>query len=218
MSSIKSIFIDCVDSIYNAEYIMQKFYSSQIASISHITLIPIRMTSGISNKAYINIAYWHDSETAYNFIKGLKTPNVENRFVHDSAIGLWWSVKINYKLYMTQDERFKKYTHTNRAFEYQNEIDLSLDKNIKKISILSKEPKVLPKILPKVEVVKPNTNTTGAKLLAYLNVKDDQEWIEIEKELKESLLFMQNQYSEWIEIEKELNNARFMMYNLEYKF
>ena len=104
-TTIKSLCIDCINSVYTAEYIMKQFYSNQIASINRITLLPIRMTSGVSNKAYIDIAYWHDSETAYNFIKGLKTPQVENRFVHDNINRLWWRVTINYKLYITQDPK-----------------------------------------------------------------------------------------------------------------
>jgi hypothetical protein len=225
-ATIKSLCIDCIDSVYTAEYIMKQFYSNQIASINRITLLPIRMTSGLSNKAYIDIAYWHDSETAYNFIKGLKTPHVENRFLHDSVNGLWWKVTINYKLYMTQDPRLKKYTHTNTAFEYQNEIEVSLDKNIKKVSILKKVlPSVLPQVLPQVlpvEPIKPSspkTNKNGAKLLAYINIKEDQEdWDDIEKDLNDERWFMQNQDTEWMEIEKELNNVRTMMQKLDYEF
>jgi hypothetical protein len=217
-ATIKSLCIDCIDSVYTAEYIMKQFYSNQIASINRITLLPIRMTSGLSNKAYIDIAYWHDSETAYNFIKGLKTAHVENRFMHDSVNGLWWKVTINYKLYMTQDPRLKNYTHTNSAFEYQNEIEVSLDKNIKKVSILKK---VLPKVLP-IEPIKPSspkTNKNGAKLLAYINIKEDQEdWDDIEKDLNDERWFMQNQDTEWMEIEKELNNVRTMMQKLDYEF
>ena len=221
MTSIKSLCIDCIDSVYTAEYIMKQFYSNQIASINRITLLPIRMTSGISNKAYIDIAYWHDSETAYNFIKGLKTPHVENRFLHDSINGFWWKVAINYKLYMTKDPRLKKYTHTNTAFEYQNEIEVSLDKNIKNVSILSNKSrveKVLPHVLP-VKPSSPKTNQSGAKLLAYINVKEDQEdWIDIEKELNNERWTMQNEDTEWMEIEKELNNVRIMMQKLDYDF
>jgi hypothetical protein len=231
-TTIKSLCIDCIDSVYTADYIMKQFYNNNIASINRITLLPIRMTSGVSNKAYIDIAYWHDSETAYNFIKGLKTPYVENRFLHNSIDGLWWKVTINYKLYITQDPRLKQYTHTNTAFEYQNEIDISLDKNIKKSLILSNKPKVeqkvLPKVLPKVEQkvlpkvepkTSPKTNKNGAKLLAYINVKEDQEdWIDIEKDLNGERWIMQNEDTEWMEIEKELNNARIMMQKLDYEF
>lgn len=232
MTSIKSLCIDCIDSVYTADYIMKQFYNNQIASINRITLLPIRMTSGVSNKAYIDIAYWHDSETAYNFIKGLKTPHVENRFVHDNINGFWWRVTINYKLYMTQDPKLKQYTYTNSSFEYQNEIDIALDKNIKKVNILSKESKIVKKVLPKVEQVlpkveqvlpvkpsSPKTNESGAKLLAYINVKEDQEdWIDIEKDLNDERWFMQNEDTEWFEIEQELNNVRIMMQKLDYNF
>jgi len=193
------------------------------------------MTSGVSNKAYIDIAYWHDSETAYNFIKGLKNPHIENRFIHNSAEGLWWKVVINYKLYITQDPVFKKYTHTNTSFEYQNEIEVALDKNVKKISIVNnkkKVEKVLPKaesqvlpkaesqVLPKAEPkTSPKTNKNGAKLLAYINVKEDQDdWNAIEKDLNDERWVMQNEDTEWIEIEKELNNVRIMMQRLDYAF
>lgn len=219
-TTIKSLCIDCIDSFYTAEYIMKQFYNNHIASINRVTLLPIRMTSGISNKAYIDIAYWHDSETAYNFIKGLKNPHVENRFMHNSVEGLWWKVVINYKLYITQDPRLKKYTHTNSAFEYQNEIEVALDKNSKKISILSNKNKV-EKVVPKVEQKSssPKTNKNGAKLLAYINVKEDQDdWNDIEKDLNNERWFMQNQDTEWMEIEKELNNVRIMMQKLDYDY
>jgi hypothetical protein len=178
------------------------------------------MTSGVSNKAYIDIAYWHDSETAYNFIKGLKNPHVENRFIHNSVEGLWWKVIINYKLYITQDPRLKKYTHTNTAFEYQNEIEVALDKNIKKVSIVNNKKKVLAQVLPKAEPkTSPKTNKNGAKLLAYINVKEDQDdWNSIEKDLNDERWVMQNEDTEWMEIEKELNNVRIMMQKQEYEF
>lgn len=232
-TTIKSLCIDCINSVYTAEYIMKQFYSNHVASINRITLLPIRMTSGVSNKAYIDIAYWHDSETAYNFIKCLKTPHVENRFVHDNINGLWWRVTINYKLYMTQDPKLKQYTHTNSSFEYQNEIEVALDKNIKKVSIVNKESKIVKKVLPKAEQVlpktepkvlqvkpsSPKTNKNGAKLLAYINIKEDQEdWIDIEKDLNNERWFMQNEDTEWMEIEKELNNVRIMMQKQEYEF
>jgi hypothetical protein len=225
-TTIKSLCIDCMDSFYTADYIMNQFYNNHIASINRVTLLPIRMTSGISNKAYIDIAYWHESETAYNFIKSLKNPHLENRFLHNSVEGLWWKVVINYKLYITQDPRFKKYTHINTAFEYQNEIEVALDKNIKKISILTNKSRVLLKGLPKdlpadlqAKPSSPKTNTTGAKLLAYINIKEDQDdWNDIEKDLNGERWVMQNEDTEWMEIEKELNNARIMMQKLDYEF
>ena len=217
-TTIKSLCIDCIDSFYTADYIMNQFYNNHIASINRVTLLPIRMTSGISNKAYIDIAYWHDSETAYNFIKGLKNPHVENRFLHNSVEGLWWKVVINYKLYITQDPRLKKYTHTNTAFEYQNEIEVALDKNNKKVIILSNKSRVLSKNVSD-KPSSPKTNTTGAKLLAYINIKEDQDdWNDIEKDLNGERWIMQNEDTEWMEIEKELNNARIMMQKLDYEF
>jgi hypothetical protein len=209
MSSIKSICIDCIDSVYSADYIMQAFYNTAIASINRVTLIPIKMSSGVCNKAYISIAYWHDSETAYNFIKCLKIPNAENRFVHDNINGLWWTVKINFKLYITEDKIYKKYTYTNSAFEYQNEIVPSIKNNSKKINILKKESKAFPPV---------KTNTNGAKLLAYIKVKEDNDWDDIEKDLNDVRNLMVNQDPDWYEIEQELNNTRIMMQKLDYNF
>ena len=140
--------------------------------------------------------------------------------MHNSVEGLWWKVVINYKLYITQDPRLKKYTHTNSAFEYQNEIEVALDKNSKKISILSNKNKV-EKVVPNVEEKpsSPKTNKNGAKLLAYINVKEDQDdWNDIEKDLNNERWFMQNQDTEWMEIEKELNNVRIMMQELDYDY
>ena len=73
MSVIKSLFINYVESVYDANYIMDAFYNNNIASVSRVTLLPMKTATGDDyNRAYVGIAHWHDNEMAYNFIQRLK--------------------------------------------------------------------------------------------------------------------------------------------------
>lgn len=91
--SIKSLTINCVESIYTQEYIANTFWKQQIARISSVTLIPFTKNGEKYNIAYINVDQWCDSENAYNFIRYLNNPFKETRLVHHEDN--WWPVEIN---------------------------------------------------------------------------------------------------------------------------
>lgn len=90
---IFSLMINYIESQYTAEYIANVFWYQNIAQVSSITLIPNLKNTEIFNTAYITIAYWCDSEVAYNFIQRLKDQEKEARIVHNDDD--WWPVEIN---------------------------------------------------------------------------------------------------------------------------
>jgi len=92
MSIIKSLCIEFVELYVDANYIMNLFYVSDIATIRCVT---IYQDSSAYKRAFVEIYEWHDSEVAYNFIKRLKNPNVETKLIHSDDD--WWVVKINHK-------------------------------------------------------------------------------------------------------------------------
>ena len=92
MSVIKSLYIEFVELYVDANFIMNLFYVSDIATISRVTL---HQDSSPYKRAYVEIHEWHDSETAYNFIKRLRNPDIETKLIHSDDD--WWVVKINYK-------------------------------------------------------------------------------------------------------------------------
>lgn len=85
--------IKSVESQYTQEYIANVFWRQDIAKVSNITLIPYIKNSEIYNIAYINIAEWCETETAYNLINRVKNPEKEARVVHYEDN--WWVVEIN---------------------------------------------------------------------------------------------------------------------------
>ena len=92
MSVIKSLYVEFIELYVDANYIMNLFYISDIATISRITM---HQDESAYKRAYVEIYEWHDSEVAYNFIKRLKNPNVETKLIHSDDD--WWVVKINNK-------------------------------------------------------------------------------------------------------------------------
>jgi len=91
--TIFSLMINYIESQYTAEYIANVFWYQHIAQVSSITLIPNLKNTEIFHTAYIAIAYWCDSEVAYNFIQRLKNREKEARIVHKDDD--WWPVEIN---------------------------------------------------------------------------------------------------------------------------
>lgn len=91
--SVNSLMINCVETQYTHEYIANVFWRQHIAKVSSITLIPYIKNSEIFSIAYINIAEWCDTETAYNFIKRLNDSSKEVRIVHHEDY--WWKVQFN---------------------------------------------------------------------------------------------------------------------------
>jgi len=111
MNVIKSIFIPCIDSIYDANYITDTFYLNGIATIGKITLLPFTKKTGKYNRAYVDICEWHESESAYSFVNRLRSHSREVRFIH--ADDDWWSIEINKKPYITEVKKYEPYTTDN---------------------------------------------------------------------------------------------------------
>ena len=98
MNTIKSLFIQCIDTDYDADYIINAFYCKDIATISRITLLPFNTKTGVYNKAYLDIAEWHETEAAYEFVNMLKSKIPQSRIEHHSTDDNWcWLVGINTK-------------------------------------------------------------------------------------------------------------------------
>ena len=110
MPVIKSLFISCIEPSYTAEYIMQSFCVNDIATVSKIILVPFTKKTGNFLRAYIDIAYWHETEAAYNFIQSLHNINQETRFLYYDCN--WWAVEINKNLLISK--KCKKYTTINK--------------------------------------------------------------------------------------------------------
>ena len=109
MPVIKSLFISCIEPIYNAEYIMQAFCVNDIATVSKIILVPFTKKTGNFVRAYIDISYWHETEAAYDFIQSLHNINQETRFLYFDTN--WWAVEINKNILISKN--YKKYTTIN---------------------------------------------------------------------------------------------------------
>jgi hypothetical protein len=89
---IKSLFMPFVELYVDADFIMNLFYTSNIATVRRVTF---QQDGNPYKKAYVDIYEWHDTEIAYNFIKRLHNPNVETKIIHSDDD--WWIVKINQK-------------------------------------------------------------------------------------------------------------------------
>jgi hypothetical protein len=114
MNTIKSLFIPCIDTDYDADYIINAFYCKDIATISRITLLPFNTQTGVYNKAYLDIAEWHESEAAYELVNTLKSKTHKAIFAHHSSDDNWcWTVGINKKESITRNNIFTFYTTEN---------------------------------------------------------------------------------------------------------
>jgi hypothetical protein len=151
MNVIKSLFIPCIETSYDANYIIEAFYCNNIATVSRITLLPFIKKTGTYNRAYVDICEWHETESAYNFVNGLRSNTREVRFIHNDDD--WWTLEINKKPYITSVEKYEAYTTDNclvlnsDSHWYFNPWDTK-------------------------------TNEDGAKILSQL--RDIQEWKELE--------------------------------------
>lgn len=97
MIAITSIYIPCIEKIFNAEFIADVFERNDIAQVSRVYLEPyksiMKKKSNKYNRAYIAIKSWHDTEAAYHFINRLRSSNREARIVYNEDN--WWPVAIN---------------------------------------------------------------------------------------------------------------------------
>lgn len=109
-SPILSLLIPVVSNSTTPGDIVTLFYKLDIATIKRVTLLPVAdVTDNVSNSAYIEIGYWHDTETAYRFIERLRDNTKECRIVYDDP--LWWNVIVNHENYhVTYDPRFSSQT------------------------------------------------------------------------------------------------------------
>lgn len=107
---VLSLIIPVVSHNTTAEDIVKIFYKLDIATIKRVTLLPVAdVTDTVSNTAYMEIGYWHDTETAYRFIERLRDNTKECRIVHDDP--LWWNVMENHDNYhVTYDPSYSNQT------------------------------------------------------------------------------------------------------------
>ena len=68
MNAVTSIYIPCIETEFNAEFIADVFDRNGIAQISRVFIEPNKNDSNKYNRAYVGIKLWHDNETAFNFI------------------------------------------------------------------------------------------------------------------------------------------------------
>lgn len=112
---VLSLIMPCVAPNISAGEIARIFYKLDIATMKAITLLPI--CDAIC--AYIEVGYWHETETAYNFIERLRNPNKEARVVYDDPS--WWLVMENYDNYrISYDPKYSPNT-TNFVHNYGEE-------------------------------------------------------------------------------------------------
>ena len=100
---IKSLFMPCVDAGYSALDLIDAFYDNGIATISRVAYKPYILNKTLYYRAYINVYEWHDTESAYNFIKSLQTPRKETRFVYQDDN--WYVVRIDERPWLTDLEK-----------------------------------------------------------------------------------------------------------------
>jgi hypothetical protein len=91
MSSIKSVFIPCVEKYFDAEFIADVFSRNDIAEVSRVYIE--KNEKNKFNRAYIDIKFWHENETSKKIVQRLQSGS-ENRIIYNSN-GKWWLVKIN---------------------------------------------------------------------------------------------------------------------------
>lgn len=87
----QSIMIQCLDTKYTAEYIANVLWEKDIAKVGFITLIPQIINYQILNTAYINIASYAETETAYEFVVRIKNEKIE--VMHDYNEVSWFVEK-----------------------------------------------------------------------------------------------------------------------------
>jgi hypothetical protein len=115
MNSITSIYIPFVEIDTDADYIIESFYCNNIATIRSVTFVVDKKNR---RNAFIDIAEWHETETAYNFVNSLRNPNRETRFVHHDDD--WWVVDINNDHHITHSP----HTYVNHLAALDTNVDI----------------------------------------------------------------------------------------------
>lgn len=124
MNAITSLYIPCVEDVFNAEFIANAFDKLGIAKVSRIaTEKSTDRGSKKYKRVYVGIKFWHDTEAAFNFIRRVRNPKIETRFVYQDDN--WWPVEIN-RFPHKIDTSNKKRTLTifNESDYVENELNL----------------------------------------------------------------------------------------------
>lgn len=92
MTTIFKLMITSVGTQYNHTYVANAFWTTHIARVKSITMIPYMDRSLLKNIVYITIDQWCDSEAAYIFIRKLKANSavILNHTFNDE-----WLVQVN---------------------------------------------------------------------------------------------------------------------------
>lgn len=127
MSPITTVHISSVRSNVSAGFIARVFDGCDIAKVGIVKFYPIFRYGKRCydlKRAVVNISEWHDSETAYKFIRMLKASN-NGSLIYPSK-SQYWTVKL-YKEPITnnerENERFAKETYEEWVTEIYNEED-----------------------------------------------------------------------------------------------
>ena len=79
-SSIKAFYLKCV---MNAKDLANFFETAGIAKVSNLVITKCKLLKTEATIAYVVVEYWHDTETAYNFIKMIKRDQpFDTRFIY----------------------------------------------------------------------------------------------------------------------------------------
>ncbi len=125
-----TLFIDCVEAQYTAEYIANVFWNQNIAQVRKITIIPHLIGDVKFQSVYIEIETWCDSEVAYNFIQRVKNPVKEARLVHRGED--WWNIEENTQSFSFASMVLGTYTTTSFTNKYfvNEELEKELENQI----------------------------------------------------------------------------------------
>jgi hypothetical protein len=94
--TVASIYIPHFEKTFDPNFIAISLDKKGIAKVSRIAIESYPKNHPLHNscqKAYVDIKEWHDTESAYNFIKRLVNSRLETRFNHSDDN--WWVVHIN---------------------------------------------------------------------------------------------------------------------------
>ena len=96
MPALSSLLITLVEIKHSARYIANTFARKELATVSHILLIPysviLKDRKARGSMAIIYIKEWHDTESAWGFIRDLNTPDIAVKMLHDAKYETAWSV------------------------------------------------------------------------------------------------------------------------------
>jgi hypothetical protein len=112
MTSIKSLFMPCIEVGVSPQYIAKVLREQKLATVSRITLVPYvsKGTGKTYQRGFVDISEWHDNEASYNLIKRIKNAQCEARVVFEDP--KWWAVRENRNRNITSSPKYVKNTST----------------------------------------------------------------------------------------------------------